>query len=79
MDPIFMAISDFNNLKAEFLTNEMGTACDAMCTAWVAVEQTKPTTLAGFAAKLQALADEDLSALGDDIVQRLAADFAGLM
>jgi hypothetical protein len=79
MDPIFMAISDFNNLKAEFLTNEMGTACDAMCTAWVAVEQTKPTTLAGFAAKLQALAYEDVSALGDDIVQRLAAEFAGLM
>jgi hypothetical protein len=82
MDQIFGALATFQRMKAAFLEDNKNHApYVAMASAWHLVEQTTPTTIEGFGAKLRAIADEDFL-LGPQhaeelyaAIQRLRADF----
>jgi hypothetical protein len=80
---IFESMPDMAERHASKACSETWVASERACVAawrsWDAMEATSPTTLAGFAAKLRALADEDIQEQSGDILQRLRADFDRLM
>jgi hypothetical protein len=93
-DPIFVAIDLYQNAKAKWLAVDdvlrpqvynqaigkvIDCACDAAAEAWHVLASMTPATPAGFVAKLQILAAEDLLELdAEDVLQTIFDDFAAL-